>query len=53
MTGYDRELHIAELQAERLAVLELAEAYAKLDHARAMTTTEHDEIPGQLRLVIG
>lgn len=53
MTDYDRELRLAELEGERLAVLELADAYAKLDHARAMTATEHGDMPGQLRLVIG
>lgn len=49
----DHELRMAELEGERRAVLDLAAAYAKLDHARAMTEVQHDDIPGQLRLVIG
>lgn len=53
MTDYDHELRMAEIEAERRAVLELADAYAKLDHHRAMTEVEHDDMPGQLRLVIG
>ena len=53
MTDYDRELRLAELEGERLAVVALADAYAKLDHNRAMTATEGEVSPGQLRLVIG
>lgn len=50
---YDYELRMAELEGERRAVLDLAAAYAKLDHHRAMTEHDHDTHPGQLRLVIG
>ncbi len=50
---YDRELHMAELEAERRAVVDLADAYTRLDQCRAMTATEAEVSPGQLRLVIG
>lgn len=50
---YDHELRMAEIEGERRAVLDLADAYAKLDHHRAMVEGEHDVSPGQLRLVIG
>jgi hypothetical protein len=52
MTDYDRELRLAELEGERLAVDALAESYRRLDHNRAATVTEHEVSPGQLRLVV-
>lgn len=53
MMDHDHELRMAEIEGERRAVLELADAYAKLDRHRAMVEGEHDDMPGQLRLVIG
>ena len=53
MMDYDHELRLAQLDAERHAIDALADAYARLDHARAMTEGEHEVSASQLRLVIG
>lgn len=57
--NYDQQLRIAELEGERRAVIDLADAYARLDyerimaHQRELADAAPPVSPGQLRLVIG